>query len=141
MSERKETILNVKDLNSCRTFYLDLLVDSEVITDGSFMLKIQNDNNILTLYSPSTILPEFNTKHNNDAVKIILTNDLMQDTYNKLLQYNVKIFSVHYRDNKETIIEAIECCDVENNLLIIKGKEGFSLMRNKFFSRTQVLKI
>jgi hypothetical protein len=136
----KEALLNVKDLNSCRAFYLDLMIDAHILIEGSFMVKIQNGENILTLYSPNSIVPA--PKSDNLGVTpIILTRDLMNDAYNILMQYNVKIFSVHYKDNDETIIEAIECCDPENHLIMIKGKEGSSLRKSKFFSRTQVLKI
>ena len=142
LAVKDETILNVNDLNICRAFYLDLMVDAQIITESSFMVKFLNEGHILTLYSSSPIIPKQNTPTgSSEVVRIVLTNDLMNDTYNKLLRHNVKIFSVHYKNNNETNIEAIECCDTENNLIIIKSKEGFSLRKNLFFSRTQIFKL
>ena len=142
LTAKDETILKVNDLNVCRTFYLDLMVDAQIITEGNFMVKIMNEGRILSLYSPNSIIPKQATPEtSNEIVNIILTHDLMNDTYNKLLRHNVKIFSVHYKDNNETNIEAIECCDPENNLMLIKAKEGFSFRKNLFFSRTQIFKL
>ncbi len=140
MKNDKETILHVADLVNCRTFYSDIIADNQIIVDGSFLVKMVNEESSVTLHAKHPLFPN-QDNNNSEVVKIVLTSDLMNETYHKLQEYKVKIFSVHYKDNNETLIDTIECCDPEENLLIIKSKDGFSLRKSLFFSKTQVLKI
>lgn len=128
----------VNELNSSRAFYLDIMQDPQVIADGSFLVTIKSGKNILTLMTPHPLIKD----HPYDpAFKFSVTQDFMDETVKKLLNYNVKIFSIQSKDSNQKEIAIIECEDLENNVLIISCCEGKAVSSHHDLEKTQILEL
>ena len=112
-----ETILTVKEFDSCCTFYHGLLPDLKICVAGSFLMKIALPcGRTLKINAFNTLFDNPPQKH--DALNIKLESSDLEHAVEFLLQHNIKFTTT----NNE-----IHTSDPAGNTLIISGNENCDL--------------